>query len=446
MNPELAKRQMIRVAVVEILMVIAVVALASVLILVVSGYSLNENLEISRSGLLQVSSVPTGANVMVDGKMWFSRTNTSKILSSGRHSVEISKEGYDSWTKTIEVADGLLYRLHYPRLFLQERTKEMVLETSGITFSRVSPKHSLLLVREGGDEWGLVRLDKDKITKQRLAIGQVGEVLGVEWSGDENRVLMKVRQEGKINWLLVDLATTKKVFDLSSEFGVAMDEVRILDGAGSSLLATVAGGLRKIDVAGRTMSNVLAEKVKRFSYHENDVMMVLGEQETGYALGHLKLGEGELKRIRETEANTEVALVRFYNEKYLVTVAGKKLEVYRQGEVVLAKELSFAPDGIEVGKKGEFVLMGMGAKIAALDMESMNVTEWGVSGEKVGWLDNNMLYTVLEGELIVYDFDGLNRRQLVKNVSAQFPVMITENKWLYYFSDGKLMREWLVPK
>ena len=63
-------------------------------------------------------------------------------------------------------------------------------------------------------------------------------------------------------------------------------------------------------------------------------------------------------------------------------------------------------------------------------MESLKVSEWQVEGESFGWLDNNMIYSVKDGELFVYDFDGLNRRTLAKNVSRSYPVMITDDRWL----------------
>ena len=43
-----------------------------------------------------------------------------------------------------------------------------------------------------------------------------------------------------------------------------------------------------------------------------------------------------------------------------------------------------------------------------------------------------------------YDFDGLNRRSLSNGVSSRFPVFLTRDRWLYYFSDDTLMREQIV--
>ena len=80
-------------------------------------------------------------------------------------------------------------------------------------------------------------------------------------------------------------------------------------------------------------------------------------------------------------------------------------------------------------------------QVAIFDMEIMGLKEWQLDSPEYGWLDSNMLYSVKNGQLIVYDFDGLNRRELSNNVSALFPVTITDNKWLYYFSDNTLIRE-----
>ena len=88
--------------------------------------------------------------------------------------------------------------------------------------------------------------------------------------------------------------------------------------------------------------------------------------------------------------------------------------------------------------------MNSGTQIASLDMEANAVREWQAAGKSFAWFDFDMIYSVKDGELFVYDFDGLNERSLAKNVSDHFSVGVTDNKWLYYFSDDHLMREWIV--
>ena len=61
--------------------------------------------------------------------------------------------------------------------------------------------------------------------------------------------------------------------------------------------------------------------------------------------------------------------------------------------------------------------------------------------------DADMLMYVVDeaGRLIAYDYDGLNRRELASGVSSKWPIIITNDKWLYYFGDKGLVREWLIP-
>ncbi len=88
------------------------------------------NSGIEQSGLMQIHSLPTGATVELDGHALFSKTNLSKTMSAGEHTLKLSRENYDTWEKTIRMYSGVLIRLHYPRLFLQNRETETVMALS----------------------------------------------------------------------------------------------------------------------------------------------------------------------------------------------------------------------------------------------------------------------------------------------------------------------------
>ena len=102
------KLRSLKVIISEAIMVLAVIATVAVLAFIVSGYWINSDFKVERQGMLQISSVPTGANVNIDGEesSWLQRTNTSKVLPSGEHTVTLTKDGYDSWSKTINVKES----------------------------------------------------------------------------------------------------------------------------------------------------------------------------------------------------------------------------------------------------------------------------------------------------------------------------------------------------
>ena len=462
-DEKLKKKQSLKVIISEAIMVLAVVAMVTVLGFIVSGYWVNSDFEVERQGMLQVSSMPTGADLSVDGESsWLQRTNTSKIVSAGEHEVKISKEGYDSWGKKVNVTEGLLYRLHYPRLFLKERVAEKVFDADNCNFATISPNGRKLLLAGDTTEWRLVNLNNDKLEDKKIDLSKVlmdknmsedviktvfdGKIISADWDRNNDHVLMNIESLGKTEWLLLDVENPKNSLNITREFEADFGEVVILDDSSSNLLTLKGGDLQKIDVSGKTISEVLLRDVINFDHYEQDIIYT-AKKNSGYDVGTFRLGDDEPVILKNEIANpVMVAIYRFYDDMYVAVLDNDTVNTYKKVDFEHVNEykLGFVPAKMKVGHAGEFIIMDNGAEIASLDMEANAVREWRVDGENYGWLDNDMIYSVHDGQLIVYDFDGLNRRELSRNVSSHYPVGITENKWLYYFSDGELMRERII--
>ena len=121
------KRHLIRVILAEAGMVLAVILIVVVTLMITMGFFINSEGRLEQTGLVQIHSVPTGASVTIDGETIFSRTNLSRSLAAGEHHLKLSRDGYDTWERTITMYSGLLLRLYYPRLFLEHRTPETML-------------------------------------------------------------------------------------------------------------------------------------------------------------------------------------------------------------------------------------------------------------------------------------------------------------------------------
>ena len=470
-----ARRQSLRVIISETIMVFTIIIMVSVLAFVVSGYWLNANFEVERQGMLQISSVPTGANVSVDGdSSWLQRTNTSKVLSSGAHQIILTKDGYDSWSKTVDIKEGLLYRIQYPRLFLTEREKSTVYNATSATFATVSKEHNFMLLANNTTHWALLNLENDKLDPSTIDISSLttfaevpddatvgtftGTILSADWSGDNNHVLLKIQQGSKIEWLLLDVKTMKNSINLTKEFAADFTKIQIFDHSASNLLAIRSGNLHKIDVSGRQVSAILAENVKSFATYDQEIAIV-----TSSYIGTLKIGDQAPKVFRyfsgaKLPSGTEiddaqvlhaspsaawVFLSRFYENKNLILVTENAISVYNRDDdsLTLQEPLTITPEAVTVGAAGDFVFVKSGSSVATLDFESASLTEWSLGSTYFDWLDAHMLYNVASGALSVYDYDGLNHRTLASGASERFPVTITNNKWLYYFQDGSLIRE-----
>lgn len=463
-DEKLKKRQSLKVIVSEAIMVLFVVVIVVVLGFVVSGYWVNSDFEVERQGMLQVSSIPTGADLAVDGESsWLQRTNTSKVVAAGEHTVSITKEGYDTWQKTVNVTEGLLYRLHYPRLFLKDRKAEKVYNASNYNYATISPDGRRMLLASDKTKWQLVNMNSEKIEPKTIDFSEYlpgvsaindsdiglfsGSILEANWDKNGDHVLMEIKAGDQVEWLLLDVDNPKNSLNITRKFETNFDTVRILDDSASNLLTLRNGDLQKIDVPGRVISEVLAEKIISFDYYKQDIVYAMKAGDNNYTVGTFRIGDTK-KTILSDNIKEPIAVVvyRFYDDMYVAILEGNVINTYKKAEFEQIKtyQLSFSPQELKVGHAGEFIMMVDAAKIAALDMEAGAVREWEVDGEKFDWLDSDMIYSVADGRLMVYDYDGLNRRELADNVSEHFPVTITENKWLYYFSDGVLMREQIV--
>ena len=459
---KLKRRQSLKVIISEAIMVLAVIITVIILAFIVSGYWLNSDFKVERQGLVQIYSVPTGADVNIDGEpsSWLQRTNTSKTLTSGEHTITLSKEGYDSWTKTINLKEGLLYRLHYPRLFLIDRLSTKVLDANTTTLATISPDFSDMVLINSTTKWSLVNLENDTLEPKNFSIAEYfsdvsvaegattglfsGKIVDLNWDADGNHILFEIEGESTKEWVLIDVRNIKNSINLSKEFGADFSNVEILDNSSNNLLAVQNGNLHKIDVSGKSISTVLVENVIDFDHYNNTVLFSAESKDSDYYLGAFKVGDNQITELETFSQPFRVAIVKFYDETYYATICNQVVSLYKESPEftkVSDYELSFVPDHRKVGQAGEFIIMYFGDQIATLDMEASDVHEWTIENDNFGWLVNDMIYTVSDGELIAYDFDGYNRRVLAKNVSSHFPAAITNNKWLYYFSDDTLIRE-----
>lgn len=455
------KLKNLKVIISEAIMVLAVIITVTILAFIVSGYWINSDFEVERQGMLQISSVPTGANVNIDGEesSWLQRTNTSKVLPAGEHTITLTKDGYDSWSKTINIKEGLLYRLHYPRLFLADRTPEEILSLSGITNATISSDREAMVLINNTTKWSYLKLNAEEPTSKSLDIANyfssvslaenastglfTGEILDADWDYDDAHVLFKVKSNDVIEWVLIDVNHPDKSINLTKEFSFDFSKVEMIDNSANTLLAIQNGNLHKIDMSSRQISASLVKNVSYFDHFNNEVVFTAKSAEAdNYYIGFFKIGD-QPTELTTLEQPAKVVISKFYDEKYITILQDTKLTVYKKDNFTefANYDLTFAPAEIKVGHDGEFIIMNTGATIATLDMEAGLVREWTLDSEHYGWLDNDMIYTVSNGELIAYDFDGFNRRALAKNVSAHFPAGITDNKWLYYVSDDNLMRE-----
>lgn len=550
-SEEKKRRQFVKVLLAEAMMVVSVIVIVVVATLLAMGFSISTNGGIEQTGLMQIHSQPTGATVTLDGSTLFSRTNTSRTMSAGEHHLKLSRDGYDTWEKTVRMYSGVLIRMYYPRLFLQNRVAESVLDLSttsagsgdssasggagssvggsaagtgslangaagkNLEFYVPSPSRNYIIYAEqDAADWHLLDLRGDEVKTTALDLSGIlpgmvtepangagagsaagtgssagaagknsktsqnkistpqyrfdGKIELLKWSSNDEKVLAKVSYEAKSEWVLINLRNVAASLNLTKTFGLNFDQVEMIDNSASQLYALANHRLYRVNVAGEVLSRILVDNVESFVNRGANVLylaMVDAKAETR-TLGVYRDDEKGGTALLTVPANesVKIALSRYFDEDYIVYTVGKNLTAYygtlpsynenREKpalddlkKLVDGRELEEVPTGFTASRDGEYVVARVGQKFMVTDLDMGDLWTYEAATSELNWLDASMMYAVKDGEILVWDFDGTNLRNLAESAKtakdepvkvANFPVMLTaNNRWLYYLVEGE---------
>lgn len=503
MDPEEKKRrQFIKVILAEALMVVSVIAIVVITTLLAMGFSISTNGGIEQTGLMQIHSQPTGATVTLDGNALFSRTNTSRTMSAGEHHLKLSRDGYDTWEKTVKMYSGILIRMYYPRLFLQNRVAEPVLDLSTSTkakdlgfYSPSTSRNYVLYAEDNAAEWRLLDLRGDEPKTTIIDLTNVlpgivtveaetgrkkpqstmsgaaqyrfdGVIEELIWSSNDEKVLVKVSYNNKAEWVLVNLRNATASLNLTKTFGLNFEQVEMIDNSASQLYALADHKLYRINVAGEVLSRILVDNVESFVNRAANVLYITtinknSEREIGVYRDDEKASTILLSV--PAEKKVQIALSRYYDEDFIAYILDNKMTIYHGTlpsynenrekaaleyleKLVDNLELEAVPENFSVSKDGEYMVARKGQKFMVTDLDMGDLWTYEAASDELNWLDASMMFAVKNGEIVVWDFDGTNYRNLSASAktskeeavhAADYPIILTaNNRWLYYLVEN----------
>lgn len=494
------RRRMISVIIAEIGMFVAVIAIVVVATLAAMGFFVTPEGTIEQTGLVQIHSIPTGGVVELDGNTLFSKTNLTRSLTAGEHEIKILRDNYDTWQKNVKMYSGMLIRLYYPRLFLKDRTQEVVGRLGqDLDFFEPSEDYSYILyATKSSVKWQMMNIRGDEVRTSVIDMTAVlpgvekstfsGEISYFKWSKNSDRVLIKAEYSGNSDWILVDLRDTKKSLNLTKTFGLSFTQIEMIDDSATQLFALENHQLRKINIGDQAVSRVLLSGIENFAAEGSNIIYAatsVNSEKASKTIGVYKDGEkgGTVIAEIDTGARVQVALAKYYDEDYMIFTVNDKISVYygsipsyRENvtgidlanfKILLeAAELSIVPEEASVSEDGEYLAMRRGEDFAVVDLEMGDIYEYNPGVKAINWLNEGMLFSTVGGKLEVWDFDYLNRRVMVEEAKVEsneeteegvrvssvttpskYPVanyaatIASNNKWLYYVvnNNGELV-------
>ncbi|MBR3263825.1 PEGA domain-containing protein [Candidatus Saccharibacteria bacterium] len=434
----------VKLLITETIMVIVIIITAVILTFVAMGYNLDKNGELGQSGLVQLRSFPSGASITIDGDTILPRTTTSRMLSAGEHTIKLTKDGYDSWEKTVTSESGRLIKLEYMRLFYQNRVPETMKEYSGKLgyFVPTPNRDYAMLIFADNNVWRYLDLRGDGVNETEIdltALLNGVEVQEVKWNEDSDKLLVKVLRKNEIEWILINARSPKESVNLTREFALYFSEVRFMTDNGDKLIALENGNLRTIAMSGKTVSQVLIEGVKKYDYTGDYIVALNMAQEMIMMRGD---NTSIIKKFSADEL-VNIAVSDYIGEKYLTVTENNKMTIYRgelpsveqalsEMEMVVEESIDFVPATVGVYGNNELIVARDGARVVVFDCETRKFYQFTLDSDRAFLIDGYMIGEIVERKLIVMDFDGTNKRELT---SADSTALITRNnKWLYYLT------------
>lgn len=261
-------------------------ATASIISLYTLGYRYNTERNIFiYTGSVTIQPNPAIVNIVIDKE-----PNTTGInqlngsyhlagLKPGEHFVEVSADGYATWSKkfivnssvSTEFWNVMLTRTNYP---------ETAYTTEPITKAFPSPKSTLLAYVSTNDKGFSVNTLETE-TNETLPIFDTQEYLfdrddkeNIEWSIDADYVSIPAIKDSHKNYFIVN-SVTKESFNLHDM--TQLDNLRMVrwdSSRNAFLLALSDNTLYEIDTENPTEKKVLAQNVQSYDISGNDLYVL----------------------------------------------------------------------------------------------------------------------------------------------------------------------------
>lgn len=474
------RRKRAQLALIYGLMVIAVLSIVAVLFLIIQGYRFNRyDGKIEQGGLVQFNSRPTGASVSVDGMVLSAQTASRITLTSGTHDITMTRDGYTTWKKTVDVKAGSVLWLNYAQLIPTAPTISTAATLRGSVTPLTTPNYKELALVEVATEPNitLVTLDTDSPRTTRLEIpataytapaeGESSEFSLMSWDKSGRYLLVKHVVGAKTEYLSVDTDDAARSRDLSTSLGVEIADVKYsyADSATAYIL-TSSHELRRADLNQTTISGPLATNVAEFAMTDQTTMTfsTLPDEAGARTVGYVSAGQTVAKQIQKFDdigtTPLHIATGTYYGDRYVAIAHGNTADIYTgslpssdsTAALSLKKYANFSIDGgaEHLGFSPDqyrFVYASNGATVMTYDLElkkSARVTLQAPLDGDVVWMDGYHIISTAGGNGYYYDFDGTNGQLFASGTLAQPATLASGEKYIYYFvqADGgvKLQR------
>lgn len=431
------------------------------------GFGLGKNGTVIQNGLLFFSSQPHPAAISINGTSQREQTNTRLSLPAGIYKVQLKRDGYRDWQRTIELDGGSVEHFDYPFLFPKKLdTKTVQNYPASPTLATQSPDRRWLITTQPSAPTDFSLHDIKNPDKAPVTISLPAAVLSKasgsenwvvgDWADDNQHVVLQHVYDGKVEFILLDRANPSQSLNLNETLHANPAKLTLKDKKYDQyyLYNTAEQSLQTASLKATTPQPVLSRVLAYQSYGDNILLYATDNgAAAGTVLVKLMVGD-QTYPIRSLPAGSAylLDLTQYSGTFYVVAgaAASDKVYIYKDPVGQRKRDVHHAvvpiqvlhveqPNYVSFSSNAQFIMAQNGTRFGVYDIENKagyNYTRAEpIDSPQIHatWMDGNRLAYVSGGRLAVFDYDNTNRQTLSAASSAYPPVFAPNYKFVDLF-------------
>lgn len=425
-----------------------------VLVFTSYGYDIDRRTgTIIQNGLMLLDAKPETAEILINNEKK-GTTSNRLVLPEGNYEVELKREGYRSWKKSVILEGSSIEQLVYPVLFPAKLVSKSIQSYDSMpSLATASPDRRWLIVQNPESATTFQSVDLSNARHPGISITLPPAVVtdtdsadsyeAIEWAADNNHVLLKHTYGDKTEFIVLNRASPAESLNLTKLFAnQPFTGMQLRDKKFDQYYLHHAPDGKLYTADARSGAPVLiVNSVISFKSYKADVLLYVANPSNNPTMVEVHVRQGgkdSLLRHLPVAQHYLVDVAGFEGHLYLASgsSADGRTYVYKDPFNDLNRHPARTPQPFRVlivpgaqyvsfSGNARFIAAQGGSTFAVYDAETGRQPRYDIKlplgpGQKATWMDGHRLAVVSGGNVHVFDFDGTNV-QTLNAALAGFP-------------------------
>lgn len=430
-----------------VLVGLAILIATIILLQMAYGYARGKNGQIIQNGFVYLSSQPSPAKIYINNQLNNSQTNTRLTLQAGSYRLQLKRNGYRDWQRSIVVQGGDVQHFDYPLLIPKNLITTSLKSYNGLPgLATQSPDGRWLLVQPAGSILNFDLYDLKNPTRGPVALTLPAALLSkasinqswqlLEWSNDNQHVLLQHNYDNKTEFIVLDRSNPDQSINLNTSLSVSPSMVNLNNKKYDQyyLYDDTNHTLQTASLSSPTPTAYL-EHVLAYKSYGNDTMLFVTDNGAPTGQVNLKMQVGNqqyLLRNLPTGGSYVLDLTGYNGSLYVAVGSSNEGRVYIYQDPV--GQLNNQPTHLVVPKRvlrlpgvnyvafsanAQFIMAENGTAVATYDIQYEKSYTYTLTAaldapqSHVSWMDGDRLAYTSQAKLVIVDYDNTNQQFLM---------------------------------